>query len=199
MFRVRRTVLEMLRDRNYIVLDNEQDLGMTLDQFRASFGEDMSRESLTMLKQNAEDHEDQMYVFFPNDDGKALGVKQIKVYVDQMEADKVHRAILILRKGLTTYGQKAVRQLQRYRIEYFLENEMLVNITHHELVPKHEVLNEAGKKALLNRYKLKEAQLPRIMRTDPIARYYGLELRQVVKITRPSETAGKYVTYRICV
>lgn len=54
------------------------------------------------------------------------------------------------------------------------------------------------KRKLLSKYKVTQEQLPRIMLTDPVAKYLGLKRGDVVEVIRESETAGRYTTYRVC-
>lgn len=86
------------------------------------------------------------------------------------------------------------------RIQVFQLSELLYNVTKHELVPKHEVINEAEVARLLAKFNLKtKQQLPHILNVDPVARYLALRPGQVVKITRPSPSAGEYICYRCCI
>eukprot|EP00475_Leptophrys_vorax_P015856 TRINITY_DN2222_c0_g1_i1.p1 TRINITY_DN2222_c0_g1~~TRINITY_DN2222_c0_g1_i1.p1 ORF type:complete len:215 (-),score=56.73 TRINITY_DN2222_c0_g1_i1:96-713(-) len=196
LWRVRRTALQMLSDRGYLV--PRQDLEMNLQGFRDRFGEHPDRRGLVMPFPRVSDPTDLIIIFFA--DEAKVGVKQLKAYFDQMESERIKRGILILQVKLTAMAKKFLNEMASTSVlEEFLENELLVNITEHVLVPKHIVLSEDEKKQLLSRYKLKESQLPRILITDPIARYYGMARGQVFKIIRPSETAGRYVTYRIVV
>lgn len=197
MFRVRKTCLKMLSKRGYIV--DEDALNMNTDDFKNRFGENPSRENLTILVEKTDDSNDQLFVFFPEDD--KVGVKPIKTYCKRMKEGNVLRAIIVVKINLTPFARSAVKEMSMhgYRVEYFKDSELLVDITEHKLVPEHVVLTTNQKQELLQRYKLKPSQLPRIQMYDPIARYFGLKHHQVVKIIRPSETAGRYVTYRICV
>ena len=87
--------------------------------------------------------------------------------------------------------------MQGLKFEQFGENELMVNVTKHELVPKHIPLSDEEKKDFLKKHKLKEKDLPRIQAADPVACYFGMAKGQVFKIIRKSETAGTYVTYRM--
>ncbi|KAG5507615.1 hypothetical protein JKF63_06564 [Porcisia hertigi] len=98
----------------------------------------------------------------------------------------------IVRKTIDTYN----RGEQDLRFELFEEDELSVNITHHKLVPKHTPLSDEEIKDVLHAHALELHQLPRILSTDPVARYYGLKRGQVVRIERKSMSAGLYVTYR---
>jgi len=195
LFRVYKTVSAMLGKRGYMVPRDMRE--MTPAAFTERFGEYPSREALTILVEKADDDANQLFVFFPEDE--KVGVKPIKVYTDRMRDESVSNAILVLRVDITPFAKQAVQEMSdSFRIEHFKEAELLVDITEHQLVPEHIVLSQNEKQELLKRYRLKETQLPRIQPNDPVARYYGMKRGHVVKIIRPSETAGRYVTYRVC-
>eukprot|EP00270_Netrium_digitus_P012246 TRINITY_DN3960_c0_g1_i1.p1 TRINITY_DN3960_c0_g1~~TRINITY_DN3960_c0_g1_i1.p1 ORF type:complete len:209 (+),score=63.17 TRINITY_DN3960_c0_g1_i1:112-738(+) len=196
LFRVRRTVMQMLHDREYLV--TERELEMSKDDFRDLFGEDQKRDRLTIMKSKRHDPDDVIYVFFPEE--PKVGVKTIKTYAESMRSSNVKRAILVVQQSLSPFAKQCLAQMAPvYNLEVFQEAELLVNVKEHELVPKHQVLAENEKQTLLDRYNVKDHQLPRMQRSDPVARYYGLTRGQVVRIVRNSETAGHYINYRFVV
>lgn len=208
-WRIRHTVCELLIDRGYIVSD--LDLNQSYDEFKMNYSGSRDQ-ALGFLTHHKSDNNDKIMVFGSDED--KLGVKPIKDYTVRMENVQCYKAILILKAGITPFARRIINEMnymsssgtavpgqqqQRKHIELFDSNELLINITKHIFVPQHIVLTKEQKQELLNKYKLKETQLPRIQQIDPVARYYGLNKGQVVKIIRPSETAGRYVTYRLCV
>ncbi|EOD16322.1 hypothetical protein EMIHUDRAFT_430670 [Emiliania huxleyi CCMP1516] len=199
LYRVRRTIHQMLRDRHYMI--DQSDIDMSEEDFARSYtGE---REGLTIQAQRRDDPTDQIFVFWPTD--PKVGVKPIKRYMDRMNEDDVKRAILVVQQSLTAFAKQAIVEICAQEgtiLEQFQEAELLVNITEHVLVPMHVVLSREEKQTLLKRparpavaLASRPALPPQV--SDPVARYYGLQRGQVVKIVRPSETAGKYVTYRL--
>uniref|UniRef100_A0A6G1S414 DNA-directed RNA polymerases I, II, and III subunit RPABC1 n=1 Tax=Aceria tosichella TaxID=561515 RepID=A0A6G1S414_9ACAR len=201
LWRIRKTVLNLCHDRGYLIAQEELD--QTVEQFKQEFvvkrGLDRpSRSDLTVHCAHNDNSDDMMYVFFP--DEAKIGIRHIQGYVSKMESEKVQRAIVIVRQGLTPSARQAIKEVgPTYMMEEFLESEMLINITEHELVPQHTLLTVEEKQELFSRYKLKEAQLMKMLAGDPVARYYGFKRGQVIKIVRKSDTAGRYVTHRLVV
>lgn len=195
-FRVVKTCYKMLRKRGYFV--SEEVYNMSSDVFRSTYGEVPDRSTITIECCKRNDPDDQIIVFFAA--GDKVTKEQIGLFTTRMMQGNIRRALLIVKAQLTSSARNALKVLisSGIRIEVFMDKELLVDITEHKHVPSHVLLTPQEKVELLHRYRLKETQLPRIQSTDPVARYLGLKLRDVVKIERDSETAGRYITYRIC-
>lgn len=76
---------------------------------------------------------------------------------------------------------------------------MKFDITKHELVPKHIVLNQEEKEKLLKKYGITLKELPRIFLSDPVVKNLGAKVGDVIKIIRKSETAGESIYYRVVI
>ncbi|KAK7839425.1 dna-directed rna polymerase v subunit 5c [Quercus suber] len=164
----RRTVLEMLRDRGYEVPDSE--LTRSLAEFRSM-----------------------MVIFLGTEEIRTASVRNL--YAQIMSVEHLKGLILIHESKINHFARKGLAKYP-YKVEVFQITDLLVNITKHILMPKHEILNAEGKQRLLSQYKVKDAQLPRMLETDPVARYYGLEKGQVVKVTYSGEYIDSLETYR---
>ena len=97
-------------------------------------------------------------------------------------------------KALQLWNQK------RFRISFFLIDNLVNNPAEHVLVPKHErVAVKDHEQILKDLYAQKKQQLPFIVfHVDMQARILGLVPGDIVKITRPSPSAGYYTEYRVC-
>ncbi|PFH53112.1 hypothetical protein AMATHDRAFT_138149 [Amanita thiersii Skay4041] len=197
LWKVNRTIHELVRDRGYLVSDEE--INMDLHHFREHYATHsvVDRGRMNFFTSSRNDPTDQIFVYFSEE--KSVGVKTMRKMLGILDQHNIQRGIIVFPGNMTPSARKViVAMAQTYRLEEFSESDLLVNITHHTLVPRHDVLTPEEKKLLLEKYRLKETQLPRIQLADPVARYYGLRRGQVVKITRPSETSGRYASYRIC-
>jgi DNA-directed RNA polymerase subunit H (RpoH/RPB5) len=103
----------------------------------------------------------------------------------------VHK-IVVIREPM----KKVIKQIiSEYKnAEIFFEHEMLEDLPTKDFIPEHILLSSEEKELVLKKFD--EHQLPLILDTDPMARYYGAKVDDIFKIVRPSITAGKTIYYR---
>jgi DNA-directed RNA polymerase I, II, and III subunit RPABC1 len=193
----------MVRDRGYYVTSEE--LEVSLEEFRSTKCDSMGRPLRKSMSFQAQPTEESLEKFPQMGslwvefcDEPSVGIKTMKNFIIHISEKNFSTGIFIYQNSITSSAAKLIPTVAPASIELFQESDLIVNITHHELVPKHLLLSDDEKKDLLERYRLKESQLPRIQREDPVAKYLGLKRGQVVKIIRRSETSGRYASYRIC-
>eukprot|EP00755_Sulcionema_specki_P008286 Sspe_Gene.40507::Locus_19573_Transcript_1_1_Confidence_1.000_Length_1546::g.40507::m.40507/K03013/RPB5, POLR2E; DNA-directed RNA polymerases I, II, and III subunit RPABC1 len=226
LYRVRQTCVEMLEDRGYTVTESQKVASVeefrakfTVQQasqmrihkenlrlyaersirpYEPGEEENMTEEERRLDMEEQQKNRSIM-VFFVGD--AKLSERHIRTYFHLLEKEErgCSRCIVVsptLPTSLCKVAMQACDAAGKI-FEHFLESELLINVRKHELVPEHIPLSEREKRSLLLSLKIKESQLPRLQLADPMARHYGLRKGNVVKIIRPSETAGEYVTYRL--
>lgn len=86
------------------------------------------------------------------------------------------------------------------RIRFFEARRLVNDPSSFAIVPKHEKISSEDAQTLTKEYYLRsKTQLPIIrFHEDMQARWLGLVPGDIVKITRPSPSAGEYMMYRVC-
>jgi DNA-directed RNA polymerase subunit H (RpoH/RPB5) len=125
-----------------------------------------------------------------------------KLYVEKGDFD----LYITIYKKLTTNNLKSIHEFEKKNekpivMQFFELREVLFNITKHVLVPKHEVITDENIiEEIVKSHNIRNRHhFPNILKTDPVAKYYGIKPGNLVKITRVSPSAGEYFIYRCCV
>ena len=110
-------------------------------------------------------------------------------------ADAHHIVALKQYMNLKESGEK-----RKLRVSFFSVDTIVVNPLKHVLVPKHEILPQDQHKPLMDSmYITSKTKFPEIkFHIDPIARCIGAVPGDIIKITRPSSSAGESIIYRVC-
>jgi DNA-directed RNA polymerase subunit H (RpoH/RPB5) len=131
-------------------------------------------------------------VYYTNPKFKINDLK--KYFIDD------EHVILVFKEKINNLNIKNLKEQDNVTIEIFMMKELQYNISKHNLVPKHEIVDDEKEvDTILETYQLKKNQLPIILKADPMARYLDVKTGDIVKVTRNSPSAGEAIIYRFCV
>lgn len=85
------------------------------------------------------------------------------------------------------------------QVEIFKFNSLKSDITEHDLVPLHVVLEKEEGEEVLEAYRAIKRNMPLIRSNEMVARYYFMKPGEVVKIYRPSPITGESIYYRLVI
>lgn len=207
LYTMRETLKKMLMRRGYDLpgVVQAETVQQFTEHYLANLPVDVSADSdLTRFSFTATRRTDgsACMVFFPNDVVHAsLGIAHIRTLVTVMQEQQCSCAILVVVGNLTAPAVAMLRDLEVKGIHLtaFSEGEVLIDIYEHAKVPLHVPLSASDKAALLDKLKITEKQLPEMQRHDPMARYLGLRVGDVVRIHRVLPTIGHDISYRVVV
>ena len=150
----RKTVLEMLEQRGYTIVDTENIMALKPDG-------------------------SQVIVFF--NESTSFDTKSMKEILSVMNEAGVVHSIVIYKDKVTPATKSTLEQCDDMKIELFAEEDLQINITKHRLQPLFEKLKDDEIVEFKKSFGLKFGIL-RIDR--PIARFYNYSKGDVIRITR---------------
>mgnify|MGYP003337301957 CR=1 FL=1 len=111
-----------------------------------------------------------------------MGTDHLKFYLHACESTVVRNIILIYQNIMTTNCLKVIQNLFQYDLETFSMNDFRYDITQlyyyvpHEKVIQPDIVHEIRQKYGTN--------LPTLLKSDPIVKYFGFRRNDIIKITR---------------
>ena len=95
------------------------------------------------------------------------------------------------------FNNKTIDFVTKNGSQIFKEGFMLRDIVSHNDQPMFELLSPNEMEEVKKEYNITPQTAPKMMRSDPIVKYYGLKKGDFVRVIEPSPTSGLIVTYEV--
>jgi DNA-directed RNA polymerases I, II, and III subunit RPABC1 len=207
-YKIYRTVHEMLKDRNYVakkeMLSKDDWISMfigylaELDDTENDLDVFGIIDNLTLLFTKGKKT---LLVYFHPLDSKLAQTDMN--YIHALMAEKSAQQLIIVASSKATPKVSNVLGILGNNAQIFSENELVINVTKHQLVPKHSQCLKEEREHILDNYtiladgKRHLELIPGIFTNDPIVRYYNWKVDDLIRIERPRKDGFVDLTYRI--
>ena len=113
-----------------------------------------------------------------------FNVETIQEYISMMKKMEINHSIIVYQDSATPIAKKIIDESADLNIELFHVDELQYNITKHFLVPKHELFYRKNTIGAFDFKKKYSSKFPFLLKNDPVARFYGFETGDIIKIIR---------------
>jgi DNA-directed RNA polymerase subunit H (RpoH/RPB5) len=190
-YKIIKNIIKMLVARNVLHVDNLKDYAAKV------FSEIKDDDTCDILIDNVKSDDKQLYKIVLLLDQHITTITKSSLIGDYLYKNiDMHKIIVV--DQITQRARSGV-QNNFPLIEIFLKDEMMFDITKSAYVPTHILLSDEEAERFISEYGLQKKEIPRILISDPMARYFKAKLGQIFRIIRPSETSGESNFYRIVV
>jgi DNA-directed RNA polymerase subunit H (RpoH/RPB5) len=97
------------------------------------------------------------------------------------------------------FNNKISDYMVKHRTQIFKESALLSNLIDYRDQPKFELLSPTEMDQFKLEYNATDYTTKKMLKTDPIAKYYALHKGEIIRIIRPSPTSGEAIDYRIII
>lgn len=216
LFDIKKTQLEMVRDRGYNITQEElfflspqatlKDFIMYYTQIgqqhKLTFRQSLRRVYVTPPDETGAVK--QLYVYYggkmePHQ--KQVPAEDIRILINQISTHGIHEAIIIVDAPLSTTSSRELAALTLTPWQVFDEKDLAYNPTQHIYTSKHTKIPKEDVPRLLRELKVRETQLTIFSPNDVIVKYYGWKPGDIIKVEREDDMVSvlctKSVNYRM--
>jgi DNA-directed RNA polymerase subunit H (RpoH/RPB5) len=206
LFITKRTQVEMLLDRGNEIPTDEKEMFIDnpdaarptprlLADFVARYTPTdtgrFSRQELSQTYLHTDDDARTHVYFAPFTIKDKQGISVVNSFIETITDIGATIGIIITNEGFTPDSKKALEAITQPIIQIFYDEEIYANPTRKLIVPKHEKISDEARRKFFQESGLQPRQALDLSIDDPIVRYYGWNIGDVIRVERVNLATSK--------